>query len=127
MIQCLLAENMLFSRNSRQALQLCDDLGIITQPTQLGGLLLFPLLAWHHAVSCSGSRCYGCCVICCSYLATYSQCLLAVSVIITTATAGKSSSCNYSAASAAAQWEGCCWFLFWPASCSEWQRQQGLP
>ncbi|WIA44136.1 hypothetical protein OEZ86_010476 [Tetradesmus obliquus] len=30
-------------------LQLCEDLGVITQPMQLGGLLLVPLLAWHHA------------------------------------------------------------------------------
>jgi hypothetical protein len=34
-----------------RVLQLCEELGVITQPTQLGGLLLVPLLAWHHAVS----------------------------------------------------------------------------
>jgi hypothetical protein len=34
-----------------RVLQLCDELGVITQPTQLGGLLLVPLLSWHHAVS----------------------------------------------------------------------------
>jgi hypothetical protein len=34
-----------------KVLQLCADLGVITQPTQLGGLLLVPLLSWHHAVS----------------------------------------------------------------------------
>jgi hypothetical protein len=38
-----------------RVLQLCADLGVLTQPTQLGGLLLVPLLAWHHAVSITRS------------------------------------------------------------------------
>jgi hypothetical protein len=31
-------------------MQLCDECDVIRQPTLLGGLLLVPLLSWHHKV-----------------------------------------------------------------------------
>lgn len=34
----------------QRVLQLCDECGVIRQPVLLGGLLLVPLLSWHHRV-----------------------------------------------------------------------------
>jgi cobalamin biosynthesis Mg chelatase CobN len=34
----------------QRVLQLCDECGVIRQPVLLGGLLLVPLLSWHHQV-----------------------------------------------------------------------------
>lgn len=35
----------------QRVLRLCDECGVIRQPVLLGGLLLVPLLSWHHKVS----------------------------------------------------------------------------
>lgn len=34
----------------QRVLELCDECDVIRQPVMLGGLLLVPLLAWHHKV-----------------------------------------------------------------------------
>ena len=31
-------------------LNLCDELGVLTEPCQLGQLLVVPIFAWHHKV-----------------------------------------------------------------------------
>jgi polygalacturonase len=38
----------------QRVLQLCDECGVIRQPVLLGGLLLVPLLSWHHKVCLRG-------------------------------------------------------------------------
>jgi hypothetical protein len=38
----------------RAVMQLCDECGVLRHPAQLGGLLLVPLLSWHHKVRCAG-------------------------------------------------------------------------
>jgi len=39
-----------------KVLELCSEIGVITQPAQLGRLLLVPLLSWHHKVSATCLR-----------------------------------------------------------------------
>jgi hypothetical protein len=34
----------------QRVLQLCDECGVVRQPVLLGGLMLVPLLSWHHKV-----------------------------------------------------------------------------
>jgi hypothetical protein len=41
----------------QRVLQLCDECGVVRQPVMLGGLLLVPLLSWHHKVCMGDGAC----------------------------------------------------------------------